>query len=177
MREIEGVEEALRKLKPHFPQLEAHFNAENERLKTLLSIDHDPIGRVLKCHLVVEHFLTRYLAERFETQTLDQAKLSFFQKAQLIPTEREIATFVRPGILSLNKARNKFTHRLDATIEFDDISSIMETLSYARHGTTFSDPYSAIEAFAAVACAFLIVTPPELQYAMAEAFQSIRVAP
>lgn len=177
MREIEGVEEALRELKPYLPQLEAHFNLENERLKKLLSIDHDPIGRVLKCHLIVENFLTRYLAERFETETLDEAKLSFFQKAQLIPLEREIATFVRPGILSLNKVRNKFSHKLDATIEFADIEPILEILSYTRRGTTFTDAYSAIEAFAAVACAFLIVSPPELQGAIAQAFQSIRVAP
>jgi hypothetical protein len=174
MREIEGIEEAIRVLAPQMPKIQAYFDEENERFKALLAIEHDRIGRVLKCHLVVENFLTRHLKERYDSETIEDAKLSFLQKAQLLPTKGEISTFVRPGILSLNKVRNKLAHDIDVGIEFDDIGPIMEVLSYARPEISFPDPCSAVEAFAAVACAFLIVAPPELQYVMVKAFRSIR---
>jgi hypothetical protein len=175
MREIEGIEEAIEKLKPLMPRLIAQFDLENERFKKLFAIEHDHIGRVLKSHLIVENYLTRYLIAKFELETLDDAKLTFFQKAQLIPSSGEASTFVRPGIIALNKVRNKLSHNIDAIIEFGDIESIMSVLEISRSGVRFDNPYSAIEAFCAVACAFLIVDPPELQFAIVKAFKSIRL--
>lgn len=174
MKDIHGIEEALNKLRPYLPQLEAHFNEENEKFKKLLQADHDLIGRVLKCHLIIENSLNRYLSEKMDIKALDEIKLTFFQKAQLIPNERESATFVKQGILTLNTVRNKLAHNLSAEVQIKDILPIVAVLHYARPKENFTDPYSAIEAFTAVACAFLIVSPPELQHAVVQAFQSFR---
>ena len=103
MREIEGIEEVIEKLRPYMPKLEEHFNKENERFKKMFAMEHDHIGRVLKSHLVIESYLTRYLVNKFDLDTIDEAKISFFQKAQLIPSKGEATTFIRPAIIALNK--------------------------------------------------------------------------
>jgi hypothetical protein len=65
MRDIEGIETVMRKLEPHWPNIMAHFNSENEKFKALVSQDHDLLGRVLKSHLIVEHYLNRFLTEHY----------------------------------------------------------------------------------------------------------------
>jgi hypothetical protein len=158
------------------PRIEALFNSENERFKSLIAKEHDRIGRVLKAHLIIENYLTRHLESTYDIKIPDEAKLSFFQKAQLLPVEGAVSTFVRPGLISLNKVRNKLAHNLENEIQLTDIEPIIEILSYSRPGIHYDDPYTAIEAFTVVACAFLIASPPELQHAIVVAFQSIRLA-
>ncbi|MBY3143967.1 hypothetical protein HFO65_36760 [Rhizobium laguerreae] len=77
----------------------------------------------------------------------------------MIPAGRSSASFVRPGVIQLNKVRNKFGHELHHVIEFGEINAITQILEIARSGTTFAAPIDAIEAFAPVACAFLSIPP------------------
>ncbi|MBY3143966.1 hypothetical protein HFO65_36765 [Rhizobium laguerreae] len=56
MREIEGIEEAMGVLKPHWGEIEEDFHRHNARFLALAATDHDVIGRVLRSHLVVEIF-------------------------------------------------------------------------------------------------------------------------
>ena len=116
MREIEGIDTVMRKLEPHWPEIMAHFNSENERFKALVVQDHDLLGRVLKCHLVVEHYLNRFLIEHYRVSDIDEVRLTFLQKAKLLPNSESSAAFVKPGIVQLNAIRNKFGHRLNAAI-------------------------------------------------------------
>jgi hypothetical protein len=174
MRDIEGIEEVVRRLEPHWPEIFAHFEHENRHFKALLAHDHDIMGRVLKCHLIIEHYLARFLAAHFGIDDLPDAKLTFFQKAKLLPESGAAASMVKPGILMLNAIRNQFGHTLRPVLRGQDLGPIAEVLRVARRGAEFAEPIDAIEAFTTVACTFLIVPPPRLQAVFAQAFAHVR---
>ena len=175
MRDIEGIEEVVAKLKPHFATIEQHFEHDNHIFIGLISSAHDTLGRVLKCHLVVEHYLDSFLVAHFKIDAFDDVRLSFAQKAALLPNRATAAAFVKPGILQLNRIRNRFGHSLGAELSVQELGSIRTVLDIARPGVAFGSPVAAIEAFTTVACTFLIVHPPALQQIFAEAFSSIQV--
>lgn len=174
MKDIEGIEEVLQILKPHWKDIQADFDRHNERFLELASTDHDAIGRVLRSHLVVEHFLNSYLAAHYDIDEFDELRLSFFQKAKLLPSRNTSAAYVRPGILQLNSVRNKFGHQTNHRIDGHEISAILQVLGVARSGTKFENSVEAIEAFAPVACAFLSLPDPPLRKLFAEAFANVR---
>ncbi len=175
MRDIEGIETVVERLKPHWKAIEAHFEHENNRFKALLAQDHDLLGRVLKCHLVIEHYLDRFLTAHYEIRDLADAKLSFYQKAKLLPDSASAAAFVKPGIVRLNTIRNQFGHTLRPVLRNNDLGTINDALSVARRGVKFKEPIEAIEAFTTVACTFLIVPPPKLQEIFMKAFSEVKV--
>lgn len=177
MREIEGIEEVVAKLEPHFPTIQQHFERENDAFINLISSAHDTLGRVLKCHLVVEHYVDRFLLSHFQIDNFHDVRLSFAQKAALLPNTASAAAFVKPGVLQLNKIRNRFGHSLGAELLVQDLGSIGTVLEVARPGRKFESPVAAIAAFTAVAAAFLIVPPPSLQSIFTEAFRAVRVRP
>lgn len=173
MKDIDGIQDVLRVLEPHWGRVEAEFNRQNERFLELAAADHKMIGRVLKAHLVIENFLGEFLTDHYGIEDFSELRLTFSQKAKLLPQTKSSAAFVRPGIIQLNAVRNKFGHRLNHTIESHEISAIYEVLQIARSGIQFSSQVEAIEAFAPIACAFLAVPPPELQELFMEAFAKI----
>ncbi|WP_319562332.1 hypothetical protein [Marispirochaeta sp.] len=175
MRDIEGFEAAVKKLGKQWPEIEKHFNEENERYKQLFSQDHDRVGRILKCHLLVEHYLDKFIAHEKKIDNLQSVRLSFYQKAQLIPTEGVSASVVRPGILELNTIRNKFSHNLYATIETRDIQAMRQLLEVARLNIIWENPVRQIEAFTTVTCTWLLITPPELEEVFKQAFEKVIV--
>ena len=175
MREIEGIEAAVEKLKPHWAAIEQNFEHENRIFVGLASTPHDTLGRVLKCHLIVEHFLGRFLVSHFGIDNFDDVRLSFAQKAKLLPDRATAAAFVKPGVVRLNRIRNDFSHSLGAELSDADLDPIRPVLAFARRGVTFESPVEAIEAFTTVACTFLIVAPPDLQQVLTEAFKAIHV--
>lgn len=174
MKDIDGIEQVLRVLEPHWQQIEEDFDRHNRRFLELASVDHDAIGRVLRAHLVIESFIDTFLAQHYRIENIEELRLSFHQKAKLLPTRGSSAAAVRPGILQVNSVRNKFGHRLNHMIERHEISALLEVLVYARPGVTFHSEVEAIEAFAPVACAFLSVPPPHLQQLFLQAFANVR---
>ncbi|WP_153769259.1 hypothetical protein [Labrenzia sp. CE80] len=176
MREIEGIDAAMEVLKPYWKDIEEDFHRHNDRFLELAATDHDFIGRVLRAHLVVENFLNSYLEQTFGFDDFDGLRLTFAQKAKMLPSAKVSAAFVRPGIIQLNKVRNKFGHTLSHVIEFGEINAMTDILSIARPNTTFEQPIEAIEAFAPIACAFLSNPPMHLQNVFVEAFKSIQTA-
>lgn len=176
MKDIEGIDRAIAVLKPHWNEIDAEFERHNNRFKDLFAADHDTIGRVLRAHLVVESFLESYLRETFGFDS-DALRLSFAQKAGMLPTGRSSAAFVRPGVIQLNKVRNRFAHDMKHAVEQHHVSAIYEALEISRKTAKFPDPVEAIEAFAAVACAFLSVPPPRLNELFRKAFAEVRVYP
>lgn len=173
MKDIDGIDRVLQVLEPHWQEVQADFDRHNERFLLLAQADHDAIGRILRAHLVIESFIETFLTAVYEIEDISDLKLSFIQKAKLLPTRRSSAAFVRPGILQLNSVRNKFGHRLSHVIQSHEISAIYEALAVARKGVTFPSPIAAIEAFAPVACAFLSVPPPHLERLFMEAFARV----
>jgi hypothetical protein len=173
MRDIEGIEKVLEVLKPHWKEIHADFDAHNQRFLQLANTNHDVIGRVLKAHLIVENFLNTFLSAHYGISDLAEVRLTFFQKARLLPDGASSTAFVKPGIVQLNTVRNKFGHRLDFEIQQNEISAIYQVLAIARGGAEFPSPIDAIEAFCPVACAFLSVPPPHLQRLFMEAFSNV----
>ncbi|PSL10932.1 hypothetical protein CLV44_12412 [Marinobacterium halophilum] len=173
MKDIDGIEQVLQVLQPHWEQIEADFERHNQRFLELSAADHDAIGRVLRAHLVIESFMGAFLTQHYGLDDFEGLKLSFFQKAKLFPSRVSSAAAVRPGILQVNSVRNKFGHRLNHQIERHEISAVLEMLRAARPGIDFESEVEAIEASATVACAFLSVPPPELQQLFLEAFQNV----
>jgi hypothetical protein len=133
------------------------------------------LGRVLKSPLVVEHYLNRFLSEHYRLGAIDEIRLTFNQKAKLLPNSKPSAAFVKPGILELNVIRNKFGHRLSASISTRDLNGINTVLHVARKGVRFNTAVDSIEAFATVACTFLIVPPPKLRKVFVDAFSHVKV--
>jgi hypothetical protein len=133
------------------------------------------MARVLKCHLIVEHYLNQFLSSHLELTDFDDVRLTFAQKAKLLPDRASAAAFVKPAIIQLNRLRNRFAHTLGAEVSFDDLGAMQSILEVARRGVTFNSPVAAIEEFTTVACTFLIVTPPDLQRVFAEAFADVRI--
>lgn len=174
MRDIERIDEVVRMISPHLPEINANFERENNRFKDLLAQDHDLIGRVLKCHLIVEYYLERFLEEHLATPNLTDARLSFFQKAQLLPSQGQAVALVKPGIIRLNAIRNRFGHTLNPEIQADELEPLRQALAVVRAGVEFFEPVDVIEAFTTVACTWLIVVPPHLQKVWADAFASFR---
>jgi hypothetical protein len=174
MKDIDGIQDVLRVLEPQWARIEADFNRQNDRFLALAAADHDTIGRVLRTHLIIENFIGDFLMAHYSIDNLDELRLTFAQKAKLLPQSKSSAAFVRPGIIQLNAVRNKFGHRLNHTIEICEISAIYEVLQVARSGVRFASQVEAIEAFAPIACAFLAVPPPELQQLFMEAFAHVR---
>lgn len=174
MKDIEGIEQAIAVLQPQWQEIEADFNRHNERFLKLLSVDHEPIGRILRAHLIIENFLNTFLANFYEIEDFDDLRLTFVQKAKLLPSRRSSAAFVRPGIIQLNAVRNKLGHEVEYSIEHHHLSTVYEVLRYARPTIKFMSHIEAIEAFAAVACAFLSVPPRHLQELFINAFAGLR---
>jgi hypothetical protein len=95
----------LEVLAPRWDEIEKTFDAQNRRYLALAAADHDAIGRVLRTHLVVERFLGSFLQTFFGIDDVEAVRLSFSQKATLLPARSSSAAFVRPGILQFNVQR------------------------------------------------------------------------
>ena len=108
-------------------------------------------------------------------RNIEDAKLTFFNKAALLPSQGSPAAFVKPGIIRLNKIRNRVCHNLGVDIEREELGPIREVLSTARQGAAFAQAIDAIEAFTTVACTWLLVAPPALRDVFDDAFAEIAV--
>lgn len=174
MRIIDKVKEVVQKYGEHFDEIEAEFNKQNDYFKSLVNTDHDILGRVLKFHLIVEHYLTNYLQNKFSDLDFTKARLSFSQKINLISQRDNRAAFVKPGIIELNKIRNKFGHNLGAALTFKDQKEMLKVLEVARQGKTYDNPLEVIIDFSTVASTFLIVNPEEIDVLWQDIFESLQ---
>ena len=173
MREIEGLDHALDVLRPKWDEFNRHFDSENEKFIALLQQDHDVLGRVLKAHLILEHYLTAFLGQTFGIEDIDSIRLSFAQKVDLLPSSGTAASVIKLGIKRLNSIRNKFAHKIDVDIEQLDINAMNEVINIFRPQAVFGSNLERVEAFMTIAVTFLILPPPDLQDAFAEAFSQV----
>ena len=83
--------------------------------------DTSAIGRILRAHLFVEHFLGEYLtAKNPELGSIDDACLSFFQKVALVGEGSGGIAYLLPGVRHLNLIRNRLAHSLKAELSQHD---------------------------------------------------------
>lgn len=173
MKDISGIEEAIAELGQYWPQIQEFFEKENERYKKLFNRDTEHIGRILKCHLIIESYIDKYIAEHNKIENMKELRLSFYQKASLIPKNGTSTSVVRPGILQVNSIRNKFSHNMGVSIQDEDLSAINTVLAFARPETAQMSYVERIEAFTTVASTWLLVPPPELRDVFTRAFSKI----
>ncbi len=147
--------------------IEAHGGIENviaiakkrvEEFNSLWLQDAEQIGRVLKAHLTVEFFLTRYI--EFKNPMLPglaDARLGFNQKMELLHPNDVLASQLKPGLQRLNQVRNRLVHNLRVEVRRDDVEVFlrvaifraMRSESEKRFSETLSDdPVAILEAFA-----------------------------
>lgn len=173
MRDIDFIPNVVAELAPQLPRIEKRFNQENEAFKKLLAQDHDLIGRVLKCHLIIENYINRHLESASPSHNWQDARLRFVQKIELLPEANAKVAWVLPGIREINTIRNRFGHRITASVSPNDLTACTSILAVARSGKKYKDPMEIIEDFTTVACTWLIVDP-EIDGIFAEAFKRAR---
>jgi len=144
---------------PIMDELTKEAQAEIDRFNAAFSADHNAIGRVLRAHLVIEQYLNEHIKAKYKIENLEELRLTFYQKSVLIKDDYSPAAWVKGGIQNINTVRNKFSHTLTPKIEWGAINHVTDVLKIARKEAIYAEPIDAIEAFAPVACAFLIEAP------------------
>ncbi len=144
--EILGGEERLRQLAAE----------ESAAVQAVWDQNTEAIGRILRAHLFVEHYLTEFLAKEHPgLGSLQEARLTFAQKVALLDGEDVEINEVLPGLRRLNSIRNKLAHRLDALVTDDDAKVFQSSTIFSEQlaqkqsrkkvGTS---PIDVLEAFA-----------------------------
>lgn len=115
--------------------LENSSKIDNERIEfnaeifALLNRQLDELGTILKCHLIIENYIDRYLMAAYPTVVAwEQVRLSFSQKLELINCKSTPVAIYYPAIKCLNSIRNKFSHRISYQVErkdYEEIETIM----------------------------------------------------
>ena len=100
----------LKSMEDDFNEMKARWNK-----------DVNTIGRILRAHLHVEHYLTEYLRHiNPAIGHLDSARLTFNQKVSLLPSDNGVVNMLIGGIRHLNKVRNRVAHNLEAAVTEED---------------------------------------------------------
>src|SRR6266404_68797 len=160
MNDIDFIRDVVADLSPHLPTIEKRFNEENEAFKNLLAQDHNLIGRVLKCHLIIENYINRHLESVSPSHNWQDARLRFAQKTELFPQANGKVAWILPGIKEINTIRNRLGHRITPCISpKHDLTNCIKVLQISRNGKQYKDPIEIIEDFTTVACTWLIVDP------------------
>jgi hypothetical protein len=156
---LEAQQEILNLFAPLVEEMTKEAQVEIARFDAAFSADHNTIGRVLKVHLVIEQYLNEHIKAKYKIENLEELRLSFAQKTLLLKDDLSPAAWVKGAIQNVNTVRNKFSHTLTPKIEWGAINNVIDVLKIARKDIGYKDPIDAIEAFAPVACAFLIEAP------------------
>jgi hypothetical protein len=139
----------------------------DERLRAFNEVwnqDARSIGRVLRAHLAAEHFLTEFVAgTNPRLGPLEEARVTFSQKVELLPDDDPGVSFLKPGLRRLNAIRNRIAHRLRVDVTAEDRDALLGIPLFAamckeiarRDGAKPDDPLSVVEQFAMFAANFL----------------------
>lgn len=160
----------------------ALIHAEFEGMRTRWNQDVVAIGRILRSHLYVEHYLTEFLEKTNpRLGSLTDARLTFAQKVNLLNPDRRLAQ-VLPGIKRLNTIRNRLAHRLDAHVTDEDANVFLSDgifkamrIEGAKPGTPSSDPLDVLEAFSQHVSSALLHEFSALGNAFAKAHDTVHL--
>lgn len=169
---LEAQKALLDLFAPIMDEMSKEAQVEIERFDAAFSADHNAIGRILRVHLVIEQYMNEHIKVEYKIDNLEELRLTFSQKTKLLKDGLSAAAFVKPAIQNVNSVRNKFSHTLAPKIEWGAINNVTDVMKVARKGLVYSEPIDAIEAFAPVACAFLINAPSSRRAQFEQLFQS-----
>lgn len=93
--------------------------------------DFEAIGRILRSHLYLEHYLTEHL-EKTNAQlgSMSAARLTFAQKVNLLDPDNPRLAEILPGVKQPNQIRNRLAHQLTAVVTQDDTEPACQSEVY-----------------------------------------------
>lgn len=104
--------------------------AFNKKISELLSNSGDEMGVVLKCHLIIEHYIDAFLTVAYPTiVSFERIRITFNQKIELINNNRTTLGHSFKAVKSLNSLRNKFAHKLGYVIQDLDLLEMENYMS------------------------------------------------
>jgi len=134
----------------------------------LESRDGAIIGQLLKCHLLLEHYLDEYLkASNPGIDRWQESRLSFNQKLELAVHPNSVLVYWGDGIRVINRIRNRFAHNLNGTFEETELDPLKPFIMESIRGSKQPMPtgIDLIEKFTTFACASISsVTVNTLRY-------------
>ncbi len=108
---------------------EADYHKFRAEFDSLWAKDNDIMGLVLKCHLIVEYYMTECLKVSLPgIDRFDEARLSFAQKHHLLTGWTFGFPWVKDGVAALNSLRNKVAHNIHYTIEEKDLKKLYDCM-------------------------------------------------
>lgn len=151
------VKHVIRLMGGHEKAFQA-FDADFHYITTRWEQDTATIGRILRSHLFVEHFLTEFIQLRNpDLGSLDDARISFSQKLALVGAGTARTSYLIPGIRRLNSIRNRLAHTLRAEVTTDDANVFLQIDMFSAmrnekarrvSGAPSADPIAVLEEFA-----------------------------
>lgn len=148
----------FKKMVADAPAVLEEARAFDERYADLIKHDHVMVGTILRCHLVVEHFLNEYLTHAHPAiVNLESMRLTFANKLLLAQHPKTSIAMALPGLQCLNKLRNQLAHRLDVAISPVDLQPIQDFVRIWRTagGDDVPEGLAAVQDFTLTACIFI----------------------
>jgi hypothetical protein len=143
------------------PLFSSSFRNSGKDWIPISSIDYETVGRILICHLIIEHYIINFLAVNTRPDiSWTDAKLTFYQKILLL---KKMSPFsdndLIKGVEIVNNIRNKFSHNLNATIEESKIRELKKIINdmgneIDKLPLTF-EKIALIELFTSLFCSYM----------------------
>jgi hypothetical protein len=130
------------------PRFGKNFREEGPKWEKVTGADFESIGRILVCHLTIEHYIN-YLIELSSPIEFswDDSRLTFSQKLKLVSNLNILRTNqFDKGIEIVNNIRNKLSHNLLAKIDEKKVDQLKKILiTYLIKGETKEKKQKTIE--------------------------------
>jgi len=127
------------------------------------SQDLDLIGKVLRSHLVLEHYLIKYIEFlNPNINSLENTRISFAILIDLLKRDDYLINKLIPGMIKLNQIRNRIAHNLDKVIDESDAQEFLridifrEFRNALSVGKPLADPLDILEDFAKYSSTWLL---------------------
>ncbi|MNF57766.1 hypothetical protein D3C76_529900 [compost metagenome] len=119
------------------------MDSELAKINQKWAQDVDAIGRILRAHLFVEHFVTECLVSfNPALGNIKEARLTFAQKLTLIEDYSVETKELARGIKRLNKIRNQLAHNLSGKVTDEDKESLLSVKSFRALRNELAKPAS-----------------------------------
>lgn len=154
-RDVNTKSVLFQKMLKEAPTWEADFTEFCSEYQQLCERDHSFAGRLVTCHLLLEHFMTDYLEAAYPTMPeLSEARLTFSQKLRLAAYERTNVFLFQDAIHSLNSLRNKLVHDIRFVPSTNDLSGIRTIMGAwnSAVGKPLKDGIDLVEEMTAMVC-------------------------
>jgi len=150
------------------PRIIAHAERHQEEYQEYCCrFDEKIVGKLLKCHLIIEHYLTDYLTVANPgIGDIESCRLTFEQKLKLACSKTTNFFMFENGLRRINKVRNRLVHRVDHSFVSEDLRDLLPIFNYRykSHGIPIPEGIELIEEFTDLACQTLSGFIDEIQH-------------